>query len=228
MSFDYTFDKTVTKADAFDAYLRQNVAWVSDYQGSSTNSSQVTILVARELTAEEQTDLESLVAAYTDPAVWLTFDHVETMAMHSHYTTDADNILIDGRDVLQTFIFCNMNSPQTVLDSMKTIVEYRCDNISAFNSITEGNIILSLHDITRDVQILESTIPLNEIATKWVNLAEQGNVTSDVVFRSAQFYGLMDKVPNYDCVWQLRGSTEPPDTFTYRVNGMQYIFYNVE
>lgn len=228
MSFDYSFDKQVTKADAFDSYLRQNVAWPSDYQVLSTTQNQITIFTMRELTSEEQTDLQTLVNNYTDPAVWLTFDHVETMVMHSHYTDDPVNIIIDNKDVLQTFIFCNRNTPQTVLDGMKTIVEYRCDDLSTFANSTDGNIVLSLHDMTRDVEILSSTIELAEISTKWNNLAMEGNVISDVVFRSAQFYGLMNVVPNYDCIWQLRGSVEPPGSFKYRVNGLQYIFYNVE
>ena len=227
MSFSYPFEKQVTKADAFDSYLKKNVSWPSDYQGLSTSQNQAVIFVMRELTTEEQTDLQTLVNNYTDPAVWLTFDHVETMAMHSHYTDDTDNHIIDGQDVLQTFIFCNMNTPDTVLDSLKTIVEYKCNDLSTFAASTDGNITLSLYDVTRDVQILSSTIELNEIATRWNTLAEQ-NVTKDVVFRSAQFYGLMNTVPNYDCVWQLRGSVEPPGSFTYRVNGLQYIFYNVE
>ena len=228
MSFTYTFEKQVTKADAFDAYLKQNVAWPSDYQGLSTSQNQITIFVMRELTSEEQADLQTLVDNYTDPAVWLTFDHVETMVMHSHYTDDPENHIIDNQDVLQTFIFCNMNTPEKVLDSVKTIVEYKCNDLNAFTQSNDGNIVLSLYDMTRNTQILSSTIELDEISTRWNTLAQEGNVNSDVVYRSAQFYGLMNKVPNYDCVWQLRGSVEPPGSFTYRVNGLQYIFYNVE
>jgi hypothetical protein len=228
MAFQYPFTKTVTKADAFDAYLKQYISWLSDYQGASTTDVQVIIFVDRQLTTQEQTDLQTLIDNYTDPAVWLTFDHVETMALHSHFTDDVDNLIIDGQDVLQTYIFCNRNTPQTVLDSMKTIVEYKCADVSAFANNTTGNITLSLYDISRDVEILSGNIELAEIGTRWNTLAQQGNVTSDTVFRSVQFYGLMNTVPNYDCVWQIRGSTEPPGTFTYRINGLQYIFYNVE
>jgi hypothetical protein len=232
MSFTSTFDKVVTKADAFDAYIKANITWLSDYQGSSTTSTQVMLYSDRPLTSDEQQALQTLIDNYTDPAVWLTFDHVETMAMHSHYTDDPDNLIINNQDVLQTFIFCNMNNPPTVMDSMKTIVEYKCTNIPEFANTTQGNIsgniTLSMYDLTRDVVILNQVIDLGEIATKWNNLAMQGNVMTDTVFRSTQFFGLMNKVANYDCVWQLRGNIEPPGTFTYRVNGMQHIFYNIE
>lgn len=223
----YTFlEKIVNKPPAFDKYIRDNVAWVSNFLGISTDP--LIVNVGRELTHEEQLQLTTLVNNYIDPVVFLVYDHSDTLTMHSHYTSDVDNILVDSKAILQTFIYNNPGANNgLVLDSVKTIVEYACPNVQNFANTTSGSIWLDIFDVTRNVSICNVTKDLNEVATKWNALAATGSTEANSVFTSVQFDGMMNKTPNYDVIWQLRGTTSNSN-YTFRCNCLQYLFYNVE
>lgn len=230
MSTSYTFTKIVNKSDAFEAYIRTKISWVDVYNGFSTYTDNIVIYVQRELTEQEIADLTIYVNEYIDPEFYLVFDRTDSMALHSDYSNDPSNVVINNKDVLQTFIFTNRNSPETVLDGMKTIVEYNIPNVQNFVDVLDEDafINLEIYDITRDITITNQNIPLNEIAAKWRQMAQNNSTDSDVVYRSAMFTGLMNKTPDHDCVWQIRGYVQPPEKFAYRINGLQYLFYNVQ
>jgi hypothetical protein len=182
------------------------------------------------LIEQEISDLTIYINEYADPEYFLVFDRTDSMALFSTYSNNEENIIIEDKDVLQTIIFTNRNSPDTVLDGMKTIVEYYIPNVQNFLDVSDQDafINLEIYDITRDISITNQTLPLNEIATKWRQMAENNITTHDVVYRSAMFTGLMNKTPDHDCIWQIRGFVQPPEKFSYRINGLQYLFYNVQ
>lgn len=223
----YQFPEVVCgKVGACDQYIRKNIDWISNFQGVSSNP--LTIYTEIPLTEIQLSDLTTLLNGYTDPEIYLSFDHVDTLTLNSKFNNDPDNIIIDGKNVIQTFIYSTQNiSIPTVLDGMKTIVEYHCPNVQNYLNTTSGNISIEIYDLSRNLSISTQTINLNEIAVSWNNLAQTGSTEGNTVYRSILFTGLMNKSPNYDVALQLRGSTSDSNC-KFRCNSLQYLYYNVE
>lgn len=223
----YQFPNIVcNKVGACDQYIRANIDWVSNFDGISTGP--MTIYTNNPLTDIELTNLTTLINSYVDPAVFLAFDHAETLPLHSNFNTDADTDIINQKSVIQTFIYSTLNIRKpTVLDAMKTIVEYNCPNVQNYLNTTTGNISLEIYDTTRNVSITTNIIDLNEIAVNWNILAQTGSTEGNTIYRSALFTGLMNKSPDYDVVLQLRGLTSDSKC-EFRCHSLQFIYYNVE
>jgi hypothetical protein len=222
--YTYNFpEKTIEKTGALEQQLEQ-----SSFKDILDGITYPTLVVSMksELTTLQLADLTTLINNYVDPAFYLTLDHTNSIALHSHFTTDPDNVIIDDANILQTFIYTANVDSNIILDSCKTIVEYYCPNTQSYLNKTTGSINVVIYDITRNTSIASQTIPLNEIAVQWNALANSGSTTGNTVYRSTQFTGLKDKNPDYDTVFQLRGTTSDLD-FTFRLNGLQYLFYSV-
>lgn len=226
MSSSYPFPNIVCgKAGACDAYIRANIDWGNHFSGISTVP--LTVYTDTPLTSTQFSSLTILINAYVDPAIFLVFDHADTLTLNSNFNTDSATF-INGKNILQTFIYSTLNiSTPTVLDGVKTIVEYHCPNVQNYQNTTTGNISLEIYDITRDVSIATNNISLNEIGTKWNDLAKTGSTQGNTVYRSTLFTGLMNKSPNYDVVLQLRGNTADLN-YQFRCNSLQFLYYNVE
>lgn len=223
----YSFPDIICgKAGACDQYIRKHIDWVSNFQGITTGP--LTIYSDIPLTEIQLTDLTTLLNAYIDPEIYLSFDHVETLTLNSKFNNDLDNIIINNKNVIQTFIYSTQNiSTPTVLDGLKTVVEYHCPNVQNYVNTTSGNISIEIYDISRNISIASKTVDLNEIATKWNNLAQNGSTEESTIYRTILFTGLMNKSPNYDVVLQLRGSTSDSNC-EFKCNSLQYIYYNVQ
>jgi hypothetical protein len=223
--YTYNFpEKIVTKVGALQQVLEQsslkNVLDGIDY-------APLVVSMTSELTELQLSDLTTLINNYTDPEFYLTLDHTTSLALHSHFTTDTDNVIIDDKDILQTIIYtASGETSNVVLDGCKSIVEFYCPNPQSFLNTTSGSINIEIYDITRNISIANKTIELNDIAVQWNALANAGSTTGNTVFQSTQFTGLKNKNPDYDCVFQLRGNTSNQD-FTFRLNGLQYLYYSV-
>ena len=164
-SYPYIFSNIVCgKVSACDAYVRNNINWVSHFQGISTVP--LTVYSDIPLTEPQLAALTILMNAYVDPAVFLVFDHVDTFPLHSEFTNDTENSISNGNVVLQTFIFSSNNiANNVVLDSLKTVVEYKCPNVQNFLNITSGNSLqtnISIKDITRNVLIASQNINIDD------------------------------------------------------------------
>ncbi len=229
----YNFTHAIAIPDAFDAHLRSTLTFASLYQGMSASGDQLTIYMSVELTEEQLTELTSVVDNYVDPATYLTLNRTESYALHSHFTADPANVVVDGKFVMQTLIFKNSENTESVaLDAIKTIVEYNCPDPVAFYASsagqTVGHVNIELYDVSRNLSISNLTVDLNEIADQWNTLGAANNSAPNTKWRSLLFSGLMNLSTNYDCIWQVRGSVSDPATFDYRINGMQYLFYDVQ
>ena len=225
----YTFSGVVVnKPSALDKQIRQTVAWVADYIGLEV-STNVKVNVSRALTTPELDQLTTLVNSYVDPAEFLTLNRTEIYPMDSKYADATNPITAGGKYVLQTIIFANRNEPSVVLDSIKTIVEYQCPNLLAFSlNSASKSITLEIYDVSRDVVIATQTIALSEIDTAWDQQALSNPTGASTKWRSAQFYNLYKNTTNYDCIWQFRGTSSHPALFSFKINSLQYLFYDVE
>lgn len=222
---NYTFETiTVNKIGACDEYIRANVDWVSIFDGLTSNP--LVVHTLESLTELQLTNLTTLLGSYVDPNIYLVVDHTSTLTLHSHFTNDSINVIIDNKEVIQTLIFPVKTSDTYVLDTAKTVIEYNCPNPQAFLNTTSGNITLDIFDITRNCCVSSRTVNLNEIATSWNTLAQSGSTVGNTVYRSLMFSGLMNTTPNHDVIFQFRGATSNSD-FSFRMNGLQYIYYNV-
>ena len=223
----YQFPNVVCgKVGACHQYVKDHIDWVSNFVGIT--SVPLTVYTNNPLTDVQLAALTILMNAYVDPAIYLVFDHAETLPLHSHFNTDTDAVVVDNKNIMQTFIYSTLNiSTPTVLDSIKTVVEYNCPNVQNYLNTTSGNISLEIYDITRNVSIATNILDLNEIAVNWNILALTGSTQGNTVYRSTLFNGLMNKSPNYDVILQLRGSTSDPKC-QFRCNSLQFLYYNIE
>ena len=222
----YIFENIiVNKPGACHQYIQKNVTWNNDFNGLSTNPLRIEVL--RPLLEEELNSLTILLNNYVDPSIFLQLNRTETICLHSHFTTDSDNVVMNDSNVIQTFIFSgNSNESNVALDSAKTVIEYLCPNPQTFLNDKSGNITLDIYDITRNVLIASQNIELNTIADEWNTLAQSGSSNTSTLYRSLMFTGLMNKNTSHDCIWQFRGKTSRSD-FTFRINGLQYIYYDI-
>jgi hypothetical protein len=227
MSYTYPFpDKICNKPSALHEYINANIDWSVHFFGLSTGP--LLIYADIQLTEIQLSNLTTIVNNYTDPAVYLAFDHVDTLTLNSKFNDDNDNVIIDNKNVIQTFIYSTQNiSTPTVLDGLKTVIEYNCPNVQNYVNTTSGNISIEIYDITRNTSISSKTVDLNEIAQSWNTLAQTGSTQGSTIYRTILFTGLINKSPNYDVVLQLRGSTSDSNS-KFRCNSLQYLYYNVE
>ena len=225
------------KAGACDAYIRANINnkndpnlnWLSNFQGISTVP--LIIYCSSPLTDGELAGLTTLINAYVDPAIFLSFNHVETFPSHTPSTNNLSNSIINDNLVLQTFIFSAKQENNVVLDSAKTIVEFICPNVKNFLNITTGSTLetgLCIQDITRNIMISSQDVNIDNIITIWHDLAATGSTQSNSQFKAVQYTGLMNKNPSYDCIWQLCSPAPFDSNFTFRCHSLQYIYYDVE
>jgi hypothetical protein len=221
-------DVNCTIPEACDVYIRNNINWVSNYQGMSTNP--LTIYTTDPLTQDQLSTLTTLLSNYNDPPVWLQYDHTTSYPLHSHFTSDPDNTINNNEITLQTWIFSEqeLKNNNLVLDSMKSIVEYNCPNVQNFLNITSGSTLqtgLTINDLSRNITIASQNIDIDDIALVWHNMAVSGTTGGNVQYKSIQYTGLMNKNPNYDTIWQLTTPKPIDPNFTFRVHSLQYIYY---
>lgn len=214
--FQYTYNKEITKLPAFDDYLRKQYDPVV-YNGAATSGNTTIVIMNRELTEAEQELLTTRVNAYTDPAVFLIYNRTESSPIFSHFANSSTPTPI------QTLIFTNRNEDRYVLDGCKTILEYYTDDVTLFQNADDNNTInFQMYDVTRNWLLVDETIDLAFVVNKWKSLSNG----SDTVYKSIYINGLHEKAPNYDCIWQFRISVSNPN-MQVRMNGLQYIFYDV-
>lgn len=225
MTTEYPFTKSLSLLDAFQNYMKTNNAPL--YEGCELTGTDLIVKTSGTLSEEQLATVTTLVTDYVEPPYYLSFSRTESLALHSHYTSDSDLVQADGRSVVQTLIFTNRNQEieGQVLNCIKTVLEYNTPNLQNFVNTTSGSIAFEIFDITRNVQICLNELDISEIATGWNTLAQTGSTSGNTVYKSHMCGGLADKTTDYDCVYQFRLSTSHPD-FNCRMNGLQYLFYN--
>lgn len=196
------------------------------FNGCELTGDQLTIQTTEPLSEEQISTTTSLVTNYVEPPYDLNLSHTESIALHSHYTSDPDLVIINDRSVVQTMIFTNRNNQDSsvVLNSMKTVFEYNSQNVQSFLNVTTGSVQFEIFDISRNYQLCLETLDISDIVSDWNTLAQTGSTSGNTVYRSFMCDGLMNKTTNYDCIYQFRMSTSSPD-FNLRMNGLQWIFY---
>jgi hypothetical protein len=231
MASQYVFENVVcSKISACHNYIKSNIDWDDNFDG--INLGPFTVLtVYAPLTTEQLESLTILLNAYVDPEVFLVLNRVESYPLSSHFTSDITEI-VDNNVNLQTFIYgANTTNDNIVLDGLKTIIEYKCPHVEDFLNITSGSALqtaVSIYDKTREIEIATQNIDIDDIVTIWHNAAVNGETGVDNRFKTIQYYGLMNKNANHDCVWQIRTPAPISSEFTFRCHSLQYLHYNVE
>ena len=146
---------------------------------------------------------------------------------------------IAGNSVLQTFIITNDDAlapmynhtnNNLAVDNLSTVVEYNTNNVNDFISNTSGSIYLELYDVTDNLILTSTTIPLNEIATTWNTLAEGGSTIGNTIFRQETLPSMVSITSTITSgntfIWQILGNTSD-DTFNIRLNGLQKPIYQI-
>lgn len=228
MSFTYNFTKEITIPTAIDDYLRKsNIPGYNGCGYQDDGSFLLTVNTSTELSTDDQTRLTDLINAYVNPPYFLMLSRTNAVPLHSHFTLD-DPDVIDGKTVLQTYIYNGNTTADSgeVLDGIKTVVEYKVNNVQTWVNNTTGSLSFEIYDISRNITITSRDIELGSIAQQWNQLAQTGSTEGSTLFRTELFTGMMNVSPGYDCVWQMKGKVDPPDTFDFRVNSYQELFYN--
>jgi hypothetical protein len=223
----YNFSKVPALPDAFENYLNVNNAPL--FAGFSSTQGVLSILTSDVLTTSQLDMLTTLVNNYIDPPYYLQLDHKNSVPLYSQYTSNKDLAMSDNSLlVLQTLIFPGETTEDIVLDEIKTVFEYHCPNVQNFLNSTTGSLTYQIYDMSRNIEITTQTIDLMSegIIPKWNTLAQTGSTISNSIYKTKQLNGLMNKTPNYDCVWQLRLSN--PTLFSARINGLEYLYFQKE
>lgn len=216
----YTFTKAIIIFTAFDNYLSTHLDSSYQYDGSSYSDGIVAVNTLIELTSEQNDALTTLVNDYVDPPYYLKLDHTTICNLTSI------NYAIDDTPVtFQTFIATNSDTSDIYLGSIKSVFEYHCDNVADFTNITSGSIDFLVKDITRNVDIISTTVNIDNIISQWNTLANSGSTTGSTIYKCGFFGGLLNKTPNYDTIWQLSGQVPNFQPFQYKINGIQYLYY---
>lgn len=226
MSFIYTFDQvTVEKAPAFQSYITKNFA-----PGGQTMLEQnsVSIITSVELTPEQQTELETLVRAYVDPAMFYQFDHTETMTGFSQCTngdtlTDVDSFIFPSKFLPNGD---NAQSDGTVFDAIKSILKITMDDVSQAADFTSGSITTQLYDDTRGFVVCTETTDITSIMQQWKTDALASQTGPVTKYKCFMLSGLWSKSTDYDCIWVLRLSVSDP-RIQVRINGFQKLYYMI-
>jgi len=213
----------VQKVQAFQSYITKNFA-----PGGTVTIEEniVHIITTIELTLEQQTQLEALVRAYVDPAIYYQYQYSETITGFSQSTTE--NNLMD----VQSFIFPsktlpngdNAQSDGTVLDAIKSIVKMTMDDVSQASDFTSGSVVIQMYDVTRDIEICTQTMDITSIMAGWKADALANKTGLVTKYKSFMLGGLANKSTNFDCIWVLRLSVSDP-RIRIRLNGFQKLFY---
>ena len=223
----YTFsEKIVNIPGALDKELTDTLSFATIYQGLSTDPLVVNFL--QSLTETQQTELETLINVYVDPAQFLTLDHTESHMLHSHFIGDC-SLNNDNCSIFQTFIFNGVNSnTSAVLDGAKSVLEINCPNVQNYLNTTTGSLTLSINDLTRNVNIASQNVNIDDVLINWNTLAATGSTLGNTQYKTVQYSGLVNKNPGFDCIWQIVGTHNDDPKFDFRSNSLQFLYYNIQ
>lgn len=219
--YEYYFTKTVTKPDAFNDYIKGKLL---TSEGVATSDTTITVYSSVELTSEQQIQLASDVEAYVDPSYWLILDHSDNQFLNTNSTNS------DTPEVLQSFIVSPYNNGNTVLGSMKTVVEYTVTDLNAFINWDESNPViftLEIFNLTQNKSVTTITQTLNDMCLHWKQHALNGDGSPQKDWKTLQIYGLKDLVPGSDCIWQFKVSISHPSIYI-SLNSVQRLYYVVQ
>lgn len=233
---EYEFTLPVKLIDALDARVRAHLgplyASITASQEAGATDVQVTVATTRALTADEQAGLAAVVAAYVDPACWLTFDHTENFCMDTDTTNGTD---AQSAAVLATFIispYLDRGADGTVLDSIKSILRYDTPDLAALAdwdaAASPMTVRVELYDYTHGAPVRAQTVDASDIVAAWREQARGGQAgPAAAVWRSLQLYGLMSVCPTSDCIWQFRLSVSDPRLHV-AMGGLQKLYYTAQ
>jgi hypothetical protein len=223
----YTYNINVLKTNAFQAYLDANFTAVPVVAFVSPGSVQIQSFV--ELTTEQQSQLAALVAAYTDPSVYLVLAGTES---HSGVTETTNSTTL--RDV-QAFCHPRVTLPNgdnvrpdgSVLDQIKVFLKLSVADVSTVADLGSGNVGIQIYDKSRNIAISDLTVDVSAQLQQFQAAAQANETGFATAYKSVQIYGLRSHLLQCDCMWVFRLSS-PDSRITVSMNGFQKLFFTLE
>lgn len=214
----YTFTKSITFLQDFDAYLMSSF---DKYDGATTNNTDVYIDTTMDLTGGELTTLGTLVDDYTNPDSILELYSTISSNIYSNFTKTPGIV-----DKFDSILLTHQPDTDLTIDNIKTVFEYNCPNVSLYSSSSIGNINFNIQDTTSDVSVLSENISVNDITSQWNTLAQTGSTIASTLFKIVSFSDLNYSAHNTDSTWDITGNVPSTQPFDYRVNGLIYSYYS--
>ena len=217
----FVFTKELHVTAAFTDYMQKNFgdAFYSVDGVPPFDQPLIRVNFNRDLTADEQSRLSTLVADYVSPAYWLVLDHTDNAFLSTPPTNSSDPI------VCQSFIISPYNVGSIVMGDVKTIIQYSTPDLSVFADwdpqTTPITCTIEIYSYTQNKSVVVVTTNINDVVSSWLN-----DNTADPCWRSIQLYGLKDASPGSDEIWQLKLSVSDPRVFI-SLNSLQRLYYNV-
>lgn len=219
----YSFFRNIVKYDAFDAYLRARLPTFNGFY-AVPETQQFVLSFTATLTVEDKATIDALVAAYVDPEAWLVLANTSEQFL----STDMCNSLTPV--VLQSFIVSPYNSEDAVMDSIKTVVNFKVDDISGLASVPTGTVFsatIELFNFTLNKTVMTVVKDFTSKIEEWKQEAIANGASGlRTHWSTAQFFGLRTLVPGSDNIWQARLSVSHP-AVSASLNSMQRLFYHV-
>lgn len=180
------------------------------------------VKMSRQLNQTEINVLAEQISNWVQPEFWWELDKTFSYPTFSEFINSSIPFPV------QTFINVNRRTDTYGLNSIKTIVEYKCENVGVFANKTTATLKVQLYDVTRDWMMVDIDVPIYFVVSQFrqqaVALGENSNVPSST-FRSLMISDLWDKSVNYDTIWQIRMGVTDPD-IKIRIHGLQNLYYN--
>lgn len=216
----YTFGQLlITFLEDFDTYLSSNFL---KYDGSAicNELQEIFIDTTMELTTEELDALSTLIYAYVNPNTILE--------LYSTISTNIQSNFTKTPGVIDEFTTIHLNKQKDtglVINTITTIFEYYCPNVSTFLNTSIGNVNFNITDITYNFPVLSENININDITSQWNTLAQTGSTISSRLFSTLVFNSIDYSVQDNDFTWDIIGNVPSIQPFDYRINVFKYMYY---
>ena len=217
----YTFYLNNPHPDILHYYLLDNNPLYESFVEQVKNEYQITF--KRSLTSQELSEFTNWITTWVQPSIYLIYDHAET------YTLTTDKINSSDLSVVNTFIMprYNLTSSSVILGSLKTLIHVSVHDITSLINLDEniiGNIKIQLYCNTKKVVIHHEDVSISNTIYNWKQQALGGKTGLIEDWIPYQMYGLDNVLPDYDCIWQWKLSTNSPNVYV-ALNSLQRIYF---
>lgn len=230
IEFLATMSQNYTKINYYYNWMNNVLPYreyILDMIPSNPNSLTYTIVVPDGTSEEIQNSLINSFASYSEPERWFMFHHSDDHFLTTQEISSTDYQLVQSyiQSPNSDDAAAAGSTDKTVLCDMKVIAHVSTTDTSLFSSLDLENepvtISFKVHDKTRNVDIAEETVSINEFVSAWQTQSPSGPVED---FKTIQLYGLRDQTATYACIWQFFVKVSNPNV-NVTLNGIQKLYY---
>jgi hypothetical protein len=196
--------------------MTQNLSLYVSFDYSEPN---LTISCSTTLTTDQLNTLNTLITNYTDPSVFISFDHATVDNTLSDFSNSLTPLMVKS----SIFTSTNTSNQSIPVDSIKCLLEIKTDALSNISG-TSGSITLEIYDFTRKVDIVSQTLDISDVISSWKTNGPTANIP-DPDFKTIQISDLRNQTTNYDCIWNYNLSVSDIN-ISARIHSLQQIYYS--